>query len=307
MKLHQLRDIIAVAEQGSLRAASRHLQISKSSITKSVQSLEKELGVPVLERHKRGAALTPLGALFVRRARAASNELARAQDELDQHRGAGTGRVVGCLSTVPHLALLPSVITPFGKRYPDIELTILEALGFSGIEAQLRSGDIDFYIGIEPAAKLSREFRVEKLFENPRYVIARAGHPLAGATSLRELAGASWVLSSRTYAGAGFAALFRKHHCPVPTKVTCAGSILGQMIFIANSEMIAIAPRQVVDTDLMRIPLVRIPVREFIDAPSIVMVRRAALPLTPAAEYFCDLVRRVGAGMVQTTSRRTRG
>jgi LysR family transcriptional regulator of abg operon len=84
MKLNQLRDIIAIAEKGSLRAASRHLGLSQSAMTKSIQFLEKELGAPLFERHKRGAVLTPMGVLFLQRARAATNELNRAREEVKQ-------------------------------------------------------------------------------------------------------------------------------------------------------------------------------------------------------------------------------
>jgi len=41
--------------------------------------------------------------------------------------------------------------------------------------------------------------------------------------------------------------------------------------------------------------LIRVPVREEIDAPAVVIVRRTASPLTPAAEHFCDLMRRASS------------
>jgi DNA-binding transcriptional LysR family regulator len=50
LKLHHLRDVIAVAEAGSLRAASRKSGLSQSTMTKSIQYLEKEIGAPIFER-----------------------------------------------------------------------------------------------------------------------------------------------------------------------------------------------------------------------------------------------------------------
>ena len=50
MKLSQLRDVLAVAEHGSLRAAGRHLDVAQPAITRSIQELEKELGVALFER-----------------------------------------------------------------------------------------------------------------------------------------------------------------------------------------------------------------------------------------------------------------
>jgi len=297
MKLHQLRDVIAIADLGSLRAAARHLNIAQSAMTKSVQQLERELDVPLFERHKRGMVLTPMGALFLQRARSAAGELARAQEEISQHRGLGAGRVSVSLSTVPHMALLPGVVDPFTRRYPDVRLTVVEALGFHSVEARMRNGDVDAYIGVAPTSRLSSEYRVETLFQNQRFVIARTGHPLAAAQSLRELADARWVVASATYAETSFAALFRKHRCKVPTRITYAESILSQLVLLLSTDVLMIAPRQTSEFLPYKGLLTRLALREQIEAPMIVLVRRAASPLTPAAEHFCDLLRRASASL----------
>jgi hypothetical protein len=54
---------------------------------------------------------------------------------------------------------------------------------------------------------------------------------------------------------------------------------------------------QWVQFPLWRDVLQPIRVRELLPAPPIGIVQRAALPLTPAAEYFCDMVRRASASM----------
>src|SRR3954471_20677338 len=100
MKLNQLRDALAVAEASSVRAAARSLGVAQSALTRSIQELERELGVPLFERQARGVSLTPMGALFVRRAQSVRNELRLAREEIDQARGHLHGRVRVCLSTV---------------------------------------------------------------------------------------------------------------------------------------------------------------------------------------------------------------
>lgn len=295
MKLHQLRDVIAVAEAGSLRAAARHLNIAQSAITKSVQSLEKELDVPLFERHKRGVALTALGQRFVQRARAASYELLRAQEEIEQLRGTGRGEVTVSLSTVPNLALLPQVIKPFTKRYPDVQLTILEALGFHSIESEMRGGAVDAYIGIAPVSKPSVEYHMETLFRTERCVMVRADHPLARVQSLNELVDCRWLVSSKTAAERTFAPMFKSNGYEVPSRVTFAGSILSQLVLLLNSDMLLVAPKIVLDTPPYKGKLVAVPVQEKIESPRIVLIRRASTPLTPATEHFCDLIRRASA------------
>lgn len=301
MKLHQLRDVIAVADAGSLRAAARQLNIAQSAITKSVQLLEKELDVPLFERHKRGVVLTAIGQRFVSRARAASSELLRAQEEIEQLRGAGHGAVNVSLSTVPHMALLPSVIQPFTKRYPDVQLSIREALGFHSIESDMRNGAVDAYIGIAPTSKLSAEYQVETLFRTQRCVMARAHHPMADARSLGELIEARWLASSNTAAERSFAPMFKQSGFPMPRHVTFAGSILSQLVLLLNSDMLVVAPKILLELPPYQDKIVPILVREPIESPTMVLVRRSSSPLTPAAEHFCDLIRRASAPLAAQT------
>lgn len=60
----------------------------------------------------------------------------------------------------------------------------------------------------------------------------------------------------------------------------------------AASNLIAIAPKQWTESLLTRDVVTAIPLREALPAPPIVLMRRSALPLTPAAEYCCDMIRR---------------
>jgi hypothetical protein len=60
-----------------------------------------------------------------------------------------------------------------------------------------------------------------------------------------------------------------------------------------------IGPKQLVEFAPYRGRLVRVAVREKIEAPTMVMIQRAASPLTPAAEHFCDLVRRASVHLTE--------
>ena len=62
MKFSAVRDFLAVAERGSLRAAARQLNGSQPAISRSIQELERELGVVLFERSPSGVQLTPMGA-----------------------------------------------------------------------------------------------------------------------------------------------------------------------------------------------------------------------------------------------------
>src|SRR6188768_461312 len=197
MKLNQLRDMLAVAESGSLRAAARQLGIAQPALTRSIQELERELGVPLFERKSRGVTLTPMGELFMHRANAVRSELRRAREEIDQVRGRFHGHVSVCLSTVAHIALLPYALPQFRARYPDVHLDITEGL-YPNVEPLLRTGIVDCYVGPPPRDPPGSELIVEKLFDNTRVILGRKGHPLGHARSLRGLIDAEWLSTSVT-------------------------------------------------------------------------------------------------------------
>jgi len=295
MKLHHLRAVTAVADKGSLRAAARQLGMSQPALTHSIGELERELGASLFERRARGMTLTPVGELFVRRARAIATETRRAQEEVAQYLGGSGGSVAVCLSVAPHLALLPMALPLFQARFPDVRLRLIEG-PFPTIEARLRDGSADFYVGPAPQPLPAREFVVEKLFDNTRAIFARKDHPLAQARSLAELTGASWMTTGITeHAEAEFADFFSAHRLPAPRITVQAESMLSILTTLISSDVLAITLRQFDEFPLTRSALRIIDIRETMAAPPIVVVRRAALPLTPAAEYLCDMLRRASA------------
>ena len=291
MKLNALRDFLAVAEMGGLRAASRRLGIAQPAMTRSIQELEKELGVALFERSGKGVRLTPMGTTFMRRADAVRNELQKAKDEIDQLRGETHGRVCVCLSSAPHMALLPHVLRPFRARYPNVTLEIIDAV-FPLVEARLKNGNVDCYVGPTPE-RVSEELQVEKLFDNMRVILCRKGHPLAQARSLRALVDAEWLSTSITYkAEEELGPLFAMHGLPPPRLVLRAQSALSFLTTVPYSDLLTMLPAQWLRSPLSQGLLQQIKVAEDLPAPPICIVQRSGMPLTPAAEFFCTLVRR---------------
>lgn len=292
MKLNQLRDVIAIADRGSLRGAARQLGLAQPALTRSIQELERELGVPLFERRARGMRLTPMGESFVRRASAILNEVRRARDEVEQLHGGTSGQVVAGLSLAAHVALLPKALPAFRQRYPQVKLHLIEGL-FPTLEAGLKDGSVDFYVGPQHERSPSSDLVQEKLFDNTRVILGRIGHPCAGARSLRELVGSEWTTTSVTIkAEEELRELFEQHKLPAPRLVLQSQSALTLMVSLANSDMLTMVPVQWTQFPAIANMLAAIPVKETFRAPSIVVVRRGELPMTPAAEYLLDLLKR---------------
>lgn len=295
MKLNQLRDMVAIVERGSLRAAARHLELAQPALTRSIRTLEHELGTTLFEREARGMVLTPMGRLFYLRASSVVNELRRAREELEQTSGDMQGTVVAGLSIMPHVGMLPSALPAFRKKFPKVKLKIIEGL-YPAIEVGLRDGSIDFYLGASPHTSPAPGLVAEVLFENTRTIVGRKNHPLSGAKSIKELGQAEWATTSVNYNAADdLDELFAKYKMPAPKVMLQAHSAMSVMVALAYSDLLAILPVQWNEFPLTRGALQMINIRERLPAPSIVCIRRPDLPLTPAAECFCDLLRRYSA------------
>lgn len=300
MKLSHLRDVLAVSEHGSLRAAGRHLGIAQPAITRSIRDIEHELGVPLFERYAKGVRLTEMGRIFVRRAEAIQAEMRRAEEEIKQLKGQTTGQVSIALSSASSIALWPKVHSYFRKTYPDALLKISESL-FPAAEPEILEGKLELYVGPISHVGASPRLLIEKIFDNDRVLIARKGHPLADATSFDDLADAHWIDTTLTMSDntartrdIGFEQWFKEKGMPMPKVVVHARSVLVTMLTVANSDLLAILPRQWLDYEPTASNVAPLKMFAPLPAPSVYLARRRDLPLTPMAEHLADLICRVG-------------
>lgn len=291
MKLKHLRDMTAIAAHGSIRNAARHLLIAQSAITRSVRELEYELGITLFERQATGMVPTLAGEAFLRKAVAIENDLRRARDEVEQMNGKLGGRVSLGLAQSSHSALLPSVIEPFRRRFPDAEITISEG-SFAALERQLLDASIDVYVGPAVGVTSSARLSVEALSIGEFSIVARHDHPLIEVDSLLALAGCRWVTTSpRTTLRDDIAALFATHGMPMPNVAVYAETTLSVVSVVGGSDMLALLPEPSLSLLAMLARLRPIRVREHLPRISSHLIRRAYPPLTPAAQHFCDMVR----------------
>jgi DNA-binding transcriptional LysR family regulator len=293
MKLTHFRDLLAVVQTGSLRAASRQLNIAQPVITRSIRELENELGQALLERHSKGVSLTPVGERFVRRIEGVQAEVRRAKEEVVHWSGEHVGEVSVGLSPLTAMSLLPSTIATFSKRYPKAVTKITQTL-FKPVEQKLAEGLMDFWVGSIQKEHLSQRFAVDILMPHNRRVAARPGHPLGGARNLEELVGAKWVrppLNDRI-AESDLEAMFRQRGLPVPEVSVESPSMLIMIMTVANTDLLTFLPEQMFD--LMPIAGFCRPLEAMSPFPSdpICIVQRNGLPLTPLAEKLSDLIRK---------------
>ncbi|WP_027483653.1 LysR family transcriptional regulator [Deinococcus pimensis] len=141
--LAQLRLFVSVAELGSFSEAAATLQMSQSSLSEAVATLERALGHTLLRRSRVGVTLTPAGARALDHARSAvlaASDVQLAVQE-DTHLSA-TLNIATYRSIGTHL--LPGVLAELRRAHPDLQVRIHDAEGDGhGGEHLVRSGRAD--------------------------------------------------------------------------------------------------------------------------------------------------------------------
>ncbi|WP_207476170.1 transcriptional regulator GcvA [Arenibaculum pallidiluteum] len=116
--LNGIRSFVAAARHLSFTAAARELNVTQGAVSRSVQALEAELGVPLFRRVGRAIELTPAGAIFYPQVAEAMGRIAAASQSLRRLEEGG----VLSISLLPTFALrwLVPRLHRFQQRHPDI-------------------------------------------------------------------------------------------------------------------------------------------------------------------------------------------
>lgn len=194
MDLEHLRTLVAIAEQGSLSAAARILRISQPAVTKQIQRLESEIGLPLFIRGPRqGAQLTPAGERMLAFARQTLLNLESLERELAEFKKIGPGTLSIAASTIPGEYLLPALLARFRASHPQlkVEMTISDT---ADVAAKVLTHQVD--VGVIGSTVKRPGLRLERLAGDEIVLAVPPDHPFAGREqiTLEDLQGQPLIL-----------------------------------------------------------------------------------------------------------------
>jgi len=177
--LASLRLFVAVVDAGSLTAGAERFGISLAAASKRIAELETHVGIGLLERSKRGVALTDAGATFQRHA----VELVAGLEQLavamtDYHQGT-RGHLRLWANPSAFNGFLPDLLASYCAAYPGMTLDLEEVLSEDGVRA-VRSGAAELAVIGENTPCDGLETLVCDVDE--LVLVTRADHPLAGCS-----------------------------------------------------------------------------------------------------------------------------
>ena len=174
MNIKKLEAYVRAVDLGSLSKAAEELGYTQSGISHMMQSLEDEVGFPLMVRTSSGIVPNPEGELLLPVIRQLLSVSESLEQNISQMKGANTGRLrIASFSSVAAY-WLPSIISSFQRNYPDVEIQIVEG-GADRIESMMQNHEADLclYTGGE-----GQDFEWIPLYRDQLLALVPPHHPL---------------------------------------------------------------------------------------------------------------------------------
>jgi len=300
LDLRRLRLLRELNERGTIAAVADALRFTPSAVSQQLAMLEREAGVPLLERAGRGVRLTDPALVLVEHAEALLERAALAEADLAAAAGTvtGRGRIAGFESVALHLAL--PAMEALARDAPRLRCEFVKAEPEEALPA-LALGDLDLVLGDEwehQPLNLPAELQRHDLFRDPVNLVLPAGHPAAlrhpDAVPLAELAGEAW---SSGHAGMAWGEMTRRtcreHGGFEPDIRHRTNDATVSLALVARGLAVTLLPDLVIPERQERIVL-----RQIAGAPTarlIVAVTRAADAARPSTRALLAAVRRAAS------------
>ena len=228
MNIRKCEAFVRAVELGSLSKAAEELGYTQSGISHMMQSLEDEVGFPLMVRTSTGIQPNREGELLLPVIR----QLLNSSESLEQHiakiKGIDTGRIR--IAAYPSVAAywLPTIICQFQKDYPKVEIEIIE-MGSGAIETimESRQAELCIYAGGE-----GKSFEWMPLCRDRMLVLLPQGHPLAGeaAFPLEALTASEFIMPMPDYDGEVRYILNKLKHWPHISFSACSDYTIINMV-----------------------------------------------------------------------------
>ncbi|MFD8482438.1 LysR family transcriptional regulator [Kitasatospora sp. NPDC059673] len=257
LDVRRLRLLRELAHLGTIAAVADALAFSPSAVSQQLSVLEREAGVPLLERTGRRVALTPAGRNLVRHTEAVLELLERADAELAHARRglAGPLRIGAYPSAVR--ALVPAALAELASRHPELEAMVSE-VDPAAVAAALRAGELDLALVHEydlvPDEPEEGIALTGPVFAEPMYLAARS------AGTLADHQGSPWItappgtrcheLTQRACQAAGFSPRVRHR----------VDDFAAQLALVAAGQGVALVPHLGTGHCPVNVALTRLPI-----------------------------------------------
>ncbi|MFC8526084.1 LysR family transcriptional regulator [Nocardia sp. NPDC057227] len=209
MDLRSIECFLRVAETLHFARAAEELHLSQPALSQRIRTLEREIGVVLLERNRRGVRLTAAGAAFLDPATAALARGAQAADAARRAARGLQGRLRLGFTVIASYTTLPHAVQTFRGVCPEVVVDLVE-INSPAVEEALDRGTLDLGILHPPLER--PHLRTRELPGEPLVLAVPAGHRLAEqpAITFADLRGEALLAAPRRIGPTLFDGLVRR-------------------------------------------------------------------------------------------------
>ena len=243
-----LATLHVIRERGGLTAAAAILGTSQPALSRLISDLEVRLGAPLFDRSNRPWRMTGLGESLASQGSAVRVALSRANHAIEQFKGGTEGLLK--LGGTPYLseAVLPSLITAFQNRMPDVRIDQTHAYS-AQLLRRLRRREIDLVIAPVDTMDITQGLHSRRLLAAKNIVTCRKQHPLTTHRRLRaqSLLDYRWVSPpNASPLAADMRNVINKISDREVRTAFSAGSLSSVLQILEQSDCLAVLPEYVV-------------------------------------------------------------
>lgn len=302
---HKLHHAVALAENGNFRRAAEALNLTQPALSRSIQSLERELGARLFDRSWGGVETTAVGRMVVERARGILSAVGELEHEVGLIRGLGTGTLEIALGPYPAALSGKSAIAKFVAAHPDVQCRVRVA-GYASVTDDVAQGRCELGLAdLEVASE--RGLTTEALVDRRTYFFARPKHPLVSRRrcSLEDVLRYPWagIRSPSRIAAHLPADLGRAGHWDTETGefvTALEGDVVSHFLAVAReSDILVAGTLTMAEDDLEAGRLTVVPFSEPWIKLLYGFISRPNHTLSPATLRFQEIVREIEAELDQ--------
>lgn len=297
--LRQFRYFIAVAESGSVAAASRVLNIAQSAVTKSMQELEDELGRPLFARSSRGMQLTPQGHRFLVSAHKVLACVAEATRERADDGAATelTGPLAVGVTSLVAGYYLSGLFSRYRRSCPRVDVLVTEDTP-RFLEHLLINGELDVAIMLSSALSEPQALLAETLTRSPSRVWLPSHHALCqrDEITLADCAACDQIVLESDRIDELMRAVWARHQLKTRT-ILRTSSLEAVRSLVGAGAGIAVLPDFLYRPWTLDAEHVEVrPLRDALPTVDVGLVWRRGSGLKPVAKEFIEMAREQSRG-----------
>jgi DNA-binding transcriptional LysR family regulator len=292
MNLQNLRVFLKVAELEHITQASEELNLSQPAVTKTIQSLEHEIGLDLIERQGRRIALTHAGRVLQKYAHQLFVVEREMEVALAALRNIEGGEITLAANTTAGVYLMPPIVARFLASYPQVTLH-MSVLNSHEIVDETLNWHLDFGLVEGDASTLPKDLLVEKFAYDELVLVVSPQHQWSKRSTVQPKELAEDVLLLREQ-GSGIREVVERglllHGVRIrPLFTLTDNEAIKQMVMSGVGA--AIVSAYSVRRELENGDLVQVAIADLDLKPQLSLIRRTDRQLSRAAQAFWTFLR----------------